>query len=48
MKEHGFDNPNGEHAGDIPNLVAGPDGTAETQFVVTTVTLQKGVSNSYS
>ncbi|WP_240968220.1 superoxide dismutase family protein [Paenibacillus aquistagni] len=46
MKEHGFDNPNGEHAGDIPNLVAGPDGTAEAQFVVTTVTLQKGVPNS--
>lgn len=45
-KEHGFDNVNGEHAGDFPNLVAGSNGKAEAQFVLTTVTLQKGVSNS--
>ncbi|OPA81032.1 superoxide dismutase [Paenibacillus selenitireducens] len=45
-KEHGYDNVNGEHAGDLSNLVAGPNGKAEAQFVLTTVTLQKGVSNS--
>lgn len=46
MKEHGYDNPSGEHAGDLANLVAGPNGTAEAQFVVTTVTLNKEVPNS--
>lgn len=45
-KQHGYDNPSGEHAGDLSNLVAGTDGKAQAQFVVTTVTLQKGETNS--
>lgn len=45
-KEHGYDNPNGEHAGDLANLVAAADGTAQAQFVLTSVTLQKGAANS--
>lgn len=45
-KQHGYDNPQGEHAGDLSNLVAGADGKAQAQFVLTTVTLKKGVPNS--
>ena len=45
-KEHGYDNPSGEHAGDLANLVAGADGNAQVQFILTTVTLQKGAANS--
>jgi len=28
-KKHGFENPEGHHAGDMPNFVVGPDGTAK-------------------
>lgn len=45
-KEHGYDNSNGEHAGDLANLVAAADGTVQVQFVLTTVTLQQGQANS--
>ncbi|MDQ0086891.1 Cu-Zn family superoxide dismutase [Paenibacillus anaericanus] len=45
-KEHGYDNPKGEHAGDLANLVADANGNAQAQFVLTTVTLQKGQSDS--
>ena len=33
-REHGRLNPNGPHLGDLPNLVAGPDGSADTTFSV--------------
>ncbi|GGH15189.1 superoxide dismutase family protein [Paenibacillus segetis] len=46
VKQHGYDSPKGEHAGDLSNLVAGADGKAQAQFVLTTVTLQKDVPNS--
>jgi len=45
-KEHGFNNPNGEHAGDLANLVVGSNGKGEVQFVNTAVTLRKGEPNS--
>lgn len=45
-KEHGYNNSQGEHAGDLPNLIAGQDGSAKVQFVMTNVTLQKGAGNS--
>lgn len=45
-KQHGYDNPAGEHAGDLSNLAAGTDGNAQAQFVVTAVTLQKDLPNS--
>ena len=32
--KHGFKNPAGPHAGDLPNITVGPDGKVETQFVV--------------
>ncbi|UQZ81569.1 Superoxide dismutase-like protein YojM precursor [Paenibacillus konkukensis] len=45
-KKHGFDNPQGYHAGDLPNLEVGSDGTARAEFVDTKVTLAKDKANS--
>jgi superoxide dismutase, Cu-Zn family len=42
-RQHGFENPQGPHAGDLPNLRANADGVADTTFVVTTVRLASGV-----
>ncbi len=44
--KHGFLNPNGPHAGDLPNIVAAQDGTCDTTFVTGRVTLKKGKSSS--
>jgi Cu-Zn family superoxide dismutase len=41
-KKHGAMNPEGKHAGDLPNLEARADGTAEVTFVATGTTLRKG------
>src|SRR5690606_9991895 len=40
--EHGFDNPNGPHAGDLPNLEIGEDGTGSLEYVNTLITLGEG------
>ena len=40
--EHGFDNPNGPHAGDLPNLEIGEDGTGSLQYTNTLITLGEG------
>ena len=32
--QHGTDNPNGPHAGDMPNLTVAADGTASTSFTL--------------
>jgi Cu-Zn family superoxide dismutase len=32
-KHHGLDNPAGPHAGDFPNLIAGPAGSAQASFL---------------
>ncbi|WP_257351248.1 superoxide dismutase family protein [Pseudalkalibacillus decolorationis] len=45
-KEHGFENPQGFHAGDLPNIEVGQDGMVETTMVTKKVTLQKGKPNS--
>lgn len=45
-KHHGFDNPGGYHAGDLSNLVVGPDGSARAEFFDSSVTLEKGKPNS--
>lgn len=45
-KEHGFDNPKGSHAGDMPNLVVGSDGTGKLQYVDTGVVLKGTGANS--
>ena len=33
-RKHGRLNPEGPHLGDLPNLLAGPDGSADTSFTV--------------
>ncbi|MFE5317436.1 superoxide dismutase family protein [Paenibacillus sp. NPDC056579] len=45
-KQHGFDNPKGYHAGDLPNLEVGSDGTAVAEFVAPKLTLESGKANS--
>ncbi len=32
-KKHGLENPDGHHAGDMPNFVVGPEGAAKTTIV---------------
>lgn len=45
-KKHGFDHPEGPHAGDIKNLEVKEDGTAKSSFVNDRVTLTKDKENS--
>lgn len=44
-KQHGVKNPNGAHAGDLPNLVVGPDGSLKTEILAVGVTLRPGVNS---
>ncbi|MCC6346279.1 MAG: superoxide dismutase family protein [Nitrospirales bacterium] len=41
-KEHGMKNPEGMHAGDLPNLVVGQEESVEVTFTTKNVTLQEG------
>lgn len=41
-KKHGFQNPEGAHAGDLPNLTVGKDGKASATFTATNATLGDG------
>jgi Cu-Zn family superoxide dismutase len=41
-KQHGLLNPEGPHAGDLPNLVVEADGSADTTFAVATSLLAQG------
>lgn len=45
-KGHGFDNADGFHAGDLPNLIAVADGTGAADFFTDAVTLASGPSHS--
>lgn len=45
-KEHGFDNPKGYHAGDLPNLTVSKDGSVDLEIISPNVTLEKGKKNS--
>lgn len=45
-KKHGFDNPKGPHAGDLPNLSVSTDGTVTADMVAKNVTLEEGKPNS--
>ncbi|WLD92474.1 superoxide dismutase family protein [Alkalihalobacillus sp. AL-G] len=45
-KEHGFENPKGFHAGDLPNIDVNKDGMVKATAVTKNVTLQKGKPNS--
>jgi Cu-Zn family superoxide dismutase len=39
MKHHGLENPDGPHAGDMPNITVGADGTAKATVVAPGVTM---------
>ncbi|WP_243633176.1 superoxide dismutase family protein [Paenibacillus xerothermodurans] len=45
-KKHGFDNPEGHHAGDLPNLEIGSDGGGKAEFINKKVTLARDKANS--
>ena len=46
-KQHGFQNPMGHHAGDLPtNISVGEDHTGRAKWVVIALTLQPGLPNS--
>lgn len=44
--EHGLDNPEGPHAGDLLNIEVGEDGTVKEEIIADMVTLEKGQDNS--
>lgn len=46
QREHGLDNPDGPHAGDLPNLVIGEDGTGDVSFTNEMLTLDATGANS--
>jgi Cu-Zn family superoxide dismutase len=46
-KKHGVKNPAGAHAGDLPNLVVGPDGTATAEVVASQVTLEQAENSLF-
>jgi Cu-Zn family superoxide dismutase len=41
-KEHGLENPKGSHAGDMPNLLVGADGTGKGEFLARGASLASG------
>jgi Cu-Zn family superoxide dismutase len=41
-KKHGMDNPDGMHAGDLPNFTVAPDGTAQVNITAAHATLSEG------
>ena len=46
-KKHGLKNPEGPHAGDLSNLVVGPDGTAKATASAPRVTLGAGPNSVF-
>jgi len=42
MKKHGMNNPEGMHAGDLPNVEVGADGKAKVSILAAHVTLKDG------
>src|SRR5215469_10196713 len=47
-KQHGLENPQGPHAGDMPNITVKPDGTAKTTIRAPLVTLGSGDNSVFS
>jgi Cu-Zn family superoxide dismutase len=45
-KHHGLKNPEGPHAGDLPNITVGTDGKAKVSVAAKLVTLKEGEKNS--
>ena len=46
-KKHGMQNPEGAHAGDLPNVLVGPDGTGRAEVVAAGVTLEDGENSLF-
>ena len=46
-KQHGLKNPQGPHAGDLPNLVVGEDGKETLETINTLVTLKPGKNSLF-
>ncbi len=46
-KKHGVKNPEGAHAGDLPSLTVGPDGTGKIEVVAKEVTLGEGLNSLF-
>src|SRR5215203_3956499 len=46
-RQHGMDNSAGPHAGDAPNLMVAPDGTAELTFTTDRVSLTEGSTSLF-
>jgi len=47
-KQHGLDNPNGPHAGDLPNLVVNKDGSGKLITTTDRVTLTPGQTSLFN
>jgi superoxide dismutase, Cu-Zn family len=47
-RQHGTDNPDGPHAGDLPNVTVGSDGTVETTLTNSRVTLGDGANSVFA
>jgi len=45
-KEHGFMNPEGAHAGDLPNITVDEGGSCTAEFTTDLLTLEKAKNNS--
>jgi Cu-Zn family superoxide dismutase len=46
-KKHGLKNPDGPHAGDMPNLTVGPDGKGKAQVVNAHFTVSEGANSVF-
>lgn len=46
-KDHGLLNPDGSHAGDLPNIIADTDGTVLVELMAPGVTLKEGKTSLY-
>lgn len=44
--DHGFDSPDGPHAGDLPNIEVSEDGEVKEELIADMVTLEKDQDNS--